>query len=101
ALGLDDLRAAQWAVRGHPKRLRPLLARQHRTNDLRDHVACALDDDLVALADVLAVDVLFVVQRRARDGDAADLDRLEDRPGVERSGATDADRDLLGALLEG
>src|SRR5206468_1437265 len=48
-----------------------------------------------ALADLLAVDVLFVVQRRARDRDAADLDRREDRPWVERTGAADADHDLL------
>ena len=38
-------------------------------------------------ADPLAVDVLLVVQRRAGDGDAADLDRLHDRPRVERAGA--------------
>ena len=45
-------------------------------------------------ADPLAVDVLLVVQRRAGDGDAADLDRLHDRPRVERAGAADADADL-------
>ena len=65
-----------------------------RPDDLRDHVAGALDDHVVALADLLAVDVLLVVQRRARDGDAADLDRLEHRPRVERAGAADADQDL-------
>ena len=46
----------------HPERLRPLRVRQHRADDLRDHVAGALDDDRVALADVLAVDVLLVVE---------------------------------------
>ena len=54
--------------------------RQHGADDLRDHVTGALDDHHVALADVLAVDVLLVVERRPRDGDAADLDRLEHRP---------------------
>ena len=63
-------------------------------DDLRDDVAGALDDHHVALADVLPVDVLLVVEGRARDSDAADLDGLEHRPWVERAGATDADRDL-------
>ena len=36
-----------------------------RADHLRDHVAGALDDHVVALADVLAVDVLLVVERRA------------------------------------
>ena len=54
-----------------PRRCAP-----RRADDLRDHVAGALDDHVVALANLLAVDVLFVVERRARDGDAADLDRL-------------------------
>jgi hypothetical protein len=53
-------------------------------DDLRDDVSGALDDDVVAFADLLAVDVFLVVEGRARDGDAADLDRLHHRPGVER-----------------
>ena len=47
---------------------------EDRRDDLRDDVAALLDDDRVALADVLARDVLGVVQRRHRDrraGDAA------------------------------
>src|SRR5438067_1772808 len=75
--------------------------RQHWADDLRDDIACPLHDDGVALADVLAIDVLLVVQRGARNGDAADLDRLEHRPRVERAGATDADRDLLQLRLRG
>ena len=46
-------------------------------DDLRDHVAGAQDDHLVADADVLAREVLLVVQRRQLHGDAADVDRLE------------------------
>ena len=38
--------------------------RARRPDDLRDHVAGALDDHVVALANLLAVDVLLVVQRR-------------------------------------
>ena len=51
----------------------PAAVRPGRTDDLRDDVAGALDDHVVAFADALAVDVLLVVQRRARDRDAADL----------------------------
>ena len=90
--GLTTGDAAERAVLGHPERLVPAACGQHGPDDLRDHVAGALDDHQVALADVLAVDVLLVVQRRPRDGDAADLDRLEHRPRVERAGAADADR---------
>ena len=97
ALGLDDLRAAERAVRRHRERLRALAVRPGRPDDLRDHVAGALDDHVVALADLLAVDVLLVVQRRARDRDAADLDGLEHRPRIERARAADADRDLVAA----
>ena len=64
----------------HPERLRAATVLAGRPDDLRDHVAGALHDHVVALADLLAVDVLLVVQRRARDGDAADLDRLAASP---------------------
>ena len=65
----------------------------HVGDDLRDHLAGAAHDDDVALADVLAVDVVEVVQRGALDGDAADADGGEHGVGVERAGAADADRD--------
>jgi hypothetical protein len=67
--------------------------RPGRSHDLRDDVAGALDDHPVALADLLAVDVLLVVEGRARDHDAADVDGLHDRPRIEGAGAADADRD--------
>src|SRR5262249_34053545 len=95
ALWLDDVRAAQGALFRHLERLRAGLVLARRADDLRDDVPGALHDDDVALADVLAVDVLLIVQRCARDGDAADLDRLEHRPRVERARAADADRDLV------
>src|SRR5439155_2857627 len=94
ALGLDDVHFAERAFLRHLERLRARLVLAGGPDDLRDHVARALHDDDVALADVLAVDVLLVVQGRARDGDAPDLDRLEHRPRVERAGAADANQDL-------
>ena len=63
-------------------------------DDLRDDVAGALDDDGVADADVLAMDVVFVVERREADGGAADVHGLEDGVGVEAAGAADVDADV-------
>jgi len=42
-------------------------------DDMRDDVARALQAYEVALADVLARDLLAIVERRASDGDSADL----------------------------
>ena len=92
--GFTTCDAAERAVGRHlpGHRARPVLA--CRPDDLRDHVAGPLHDHEVALADVLAVDVLLVVERRGRDGDAADLHRLELGPRVQRARAADPDVDL-------
>ena len=58
---------------------------RRRRDHLRDHVAGAQHDHLLADAQVLAREVLLVVQRRLLDGDAADVDRLEHRVGVQVS----------------
>src|SRR3954452_4634671 len=97
AFRLHDAGTAERALPRHLERLRAGLVLACRTDDLRDDVARALHDDDVAFADVLAVDVLLIVQRRARHGDAADLDGLEQRPGIERAGAADTDQDLVQA----
>ena len=60
---------------------------------LRDHVAGALDDHGIAEPDVLALDVVFVVQGGAGDHDAADGDRLERGHRCERAGAPHLHRD--------
>ena len=83
--------------------LRPLV--DHHIDDLRDHVAGALDDDGVAdpdiapLAQLLAVaadapDVILIVQRDVLHDDAADTDRLELADRRERAGAPDLDLDI-------
>ena len=64
ALRLDDGRTAERTLLRHLERLRPRLVRKNRADDLRDDVTCPLDDHVVALPDVLAVDVLLVVQGR-------------------------------------
>ena len=64
-------------------------------NDLRDHVAGALQHDGVADADVLAGDLVLVVQRRVLHQHAADIHRLEPRDRRQRAGAADLDADVL------
>ena len=79
-LGLDRRRAADGHFaggRGRRRAVRALDRVRRGRDDLRDHVAGAQDDHLVALADVLAREVLLVVQRRHLDRHAADVDRLE------------------------
>ena len=93
ALGPHDLRRAERAALRHPPRLRARLVLARGPDDLRDHVTGALDDHEVADADVLAPDVVLVVQRRARHGDAADVHRLELRERVQHARAADADVD--------
>ena len=89
---------------------------QDDADDLRDHVAGALDDDcgvadskvdavtnrIAVVAD--ALDVIFIMQRRVRHDDAANGHRLEPRHRRQRAGAADLDIDALenrGRLLGG
>ena len=99
--------------RGHVGRHHPRLRvrrppAQHRADDARDDVAGLLDDHPVAFADVLARDVVGVVQRRHRDRRAGEEHRLEHRERRHRAGAADVDVDpsqqrrlLLRGELEG
>ena len=61
--------------------------------NLWDHVAGPLNDDGIADPHVFARDLILVVQRRIRDDDAADGDRLEFRHGCQGAGATDLNVD--------
>ena len=58
-------------------------------DDVRDDLARLLDDDRVADADVLAVDLVGVVQAGAADGRAGELHRFQ--VGDRRDGAGLAD----------
>ena len=79
---------------------RALLAlREHRTDDLGDHVAGLAHDDGVADAHVLARDLVLVVQRRETDGRAADEHRLELRERRGPPGAADAHHDVVAARV--
>ena len=73
----------------------PSPALDQRRDHLRDHVAGAHHDDLVARPHVLARQVLLVVQGGGGDGDAADVDRLQHREGDEVAGAADVPDHLV------
>ncbi len=60
--------------------------------DVRDHVARTLDPNRVADIDVFLGDLLGVVEARPRDGDAADVDRLEQGDGSQSAGSADLNR---------
>ena len=68
---------------------------RHQAQDLRDHVAGALHDHRVALAHILARDLVLIVQRRIGDDDAADRHRLQPRHRRQRACAAHLDVDLL------
>ena len=65
----------------------------HR-DDLRNYIAGALQDDAVADADVLTLDLVFVMQGRAGDDHAAHRDRLQYGNRRQRARASDLDRDI-------
>src|SRR5690606_18658837 len=64
-------------------------------DDLGDDVASALQDDGVADADVLAGDLVFVVQGGVAHHDAADGDGVQARDGGQGAGAADLDVDAF------
>jgi hypothetical protein len=66
---------------------------EHRLDDLRDDLSRFLDEHGVALADVLALDLVLVVQRGARDRRPGQLNRLELGHRCELAGAADLDED--------
>jgi hypothetical protein len=86
ALLVDERRAALGAGLGNRERgFRPGALVDQGTDDLGDHLAALLDHDSVPHADVLAADLLEVVQRRAGDRRAEQEHGLEvgdrrDRP---------------------
>ena len=71
--------------------MRPLVEQDF--HHLRDHVARALDHDGVADANILARNLVLVVQRRVLHDDAANGDRIEPRDRRERAGAANLDVD--------
>ena len=109
ALVPDDRRAAHRARGGHDELALvagPLV--DERADDLGDDVAGLLEDHPVADPDVLAADLVEVVERGPGDGGAGDLGRREvgdrcqrPRPPDVRDDVLDDGLDLLGRELVG
>ena len=82
----------------------PIEAHPH---DLGNHVSGTLDHDAVADPDILAFDLVLIVERGVRDRDAADPDGSQARDRGQGAGATDLDLDAFehglaaGGELEG
>ncbi len=70
---------------------------------LGDHVAGALDDDGVTNADVLAPNLVLVVERSPTNDHTADVDRLEHGQWRQSPGAANVNHDVVdaGCLLSG
>src|SRR5690606_22952533 len=81
------------AVGGHGERRAAVGARLDHLDDLRDDVAGALHAHGVALADVLALDVVDVVEVGTADGDAADVHGPQHGDGRDDAGAAHARHD--------
>ena len=92
------MRAALGAVRGIDE-LAGVVGPQvfFDADDVRDDLARLLDDDRVADADVLAGDLLGVVQADAADRRAGDLHRLQVGRGREGAALADGDEDVVDA----
>ena len=92
-----ERRAARGQVAGSSSGGRRRALLQDRPDDLGDDVAGAAHDHRVALAHVLAVHLVLVVQRRVGDRDAAHEHRLEHRERRHLAGAAGVDVDRAAA----
>src|SRR4051794_20703896 len=95
------LRTDQDAPTGRTRRrhlkldLAAIALRGDDLDDLGNHLARALNDHGVADPHVLAADLVFVVQCRARDDDACDGYWLQVRDRSDRAGAADLHLDAI------
>src|SRR5262249_49164870 len=96
ALRLDGGGPAERAFLRGLRLARTLLAPlDDRRDDLGDHIAGTHHHDLVPLPDVLALQVLLVVEGGRADRDAADVNRLEHGEGQEMAGPPHVPDDLV------
>ncbi len=78
----------------------PVRLSGERPNDLRDDVAGLLEDHVIADPDVLAPDLVEVVERGPGDGRAGDLRRPEVGDRRQRPGPPDVRDDVLDDRLD-
>src|SRR5258708_32400445 len=96
AFGARDPAPAHWTLRRQDKL--SYLAGAFRLDDLqhfRNDVAATFNQDPVADAQAQPRDLVFIVQGRARNSDAAELYRLQHRYRRERAGAADLHDDIV------
>src|SRR5580700_3596793 len=95
ALLVDDRRAALRAVRRHLERLGARMPFLGDANHVRNDVTGAFDQDGVALADVLAPNLVEVVQGGIRNRHACELHGMKLADWSQRSDSADLHVDLL------
>ena len=101
ALVADDRGPADRAAAGMShSRSSPVRFSGERPDDLRDHVAGLLEDHVVADPDVLAPDLVEVVERGPGDRRAGDLRRREVGDGRQRPRPPDVGDDVLDDRLD-
>ena len=95
---LDGRRVAERTALGRPGRRGAVLVLGHmggRRDDLGDDVAGAQHDHVLARADVLAEEILLVVERRQADHDPPDSDRRKHGVGAQVPELADVPHDPL------
>ena len=75
-----------------------MLALLDHADHLGDDVAGALHQNPIAALHAQPLDLVFVVERRARNRDAADVHRLQPGPRRHRAGAADVYLDALDSV---
>jgi hypothetical protein len=80
-------------MRRHLKLFRARLRLFGDADDVRNHVAGALDQHGIAGAEIFAADFVQVMQRRVRNRNARELHRLEFRDRGQRTDPADLDLD--------
>ena len=91
----DDGGVAVLAAFRHPKLRPPFLSgNRHRPDDIGNDIAGPLNDHQIADPNILAVNVLLIVQRGVLHRSPADHHRLQNRLRVQAAGAPHADDDV-------
>ena len=94
-LFVHDRAVAYRAMTRHPELRRARMALLRDMDDIRDHVAGALEQHRVALADVLAANLVEIVERRVGNRHAGERDRLELRDRRQRADSAHRHDDLF------
>ncbi len=98
ALLSHRFRSADGAVVGNLRQWRIALALgEIRSDNFRNHITGALNDDNVSLSDVFTADLIVVVKGCSRYGHAANVYRLKVSHRIEAAGSPNRDKDSIEA----